>query len=102
MATSKNLTEQNTEDKLILSQEDSLANLFQLPENKKGNQIAVTSGRKCYELYGRYSPLGSLVRMFLESSEWNSKIFVLRWKVKVIGCSRLLFHLQASERGIKG
>jgi hypothetical protein len=78
-----------------------LANLFPLQGNKKGKEMTAISGRKCYELYGRYSHLGLLVKMFLESSEWNSKIFVLRWKVKAMKSSRLLFHLRASEHGIK-
>lgn len=101
METSENLTDQNIGGLLTSSQEGSLASLFQLPENNKGKTIAVISGQKCYELYGKYSRLGSLVKMFLESSNWHSKIFVLRWKVKAMKSSRLLFHLQASERGIK-
>lgn len=82
-------------------QEGFLANLFPLQGSKKGKEMTVISGRKCFELYGRYGRLSSLVRMFLDSSEWNSKIFALRWKVKVMKSNRLLFHLQASERGIK-
>ena len=93
--------EQDSGIQLTLFAGDFHASHFPLQESKKGTQMTVFYGRKCYELYGKYSRLGLLVKMFLESSEWNSTIFVLRWKTKVTKSNRLLFHLQASERGIK-
>ena len=58
--------------------------------------MTVTSGRKCSELYGNSDPLGSLVRMCLESSIWHSTRCFLTWKVKDTPRRRLLFRLAVS------
>lgn len=50
-----------------------------------------TSGRRCAELFRKSGPLGSLVRMCLESSIWRSTRCYLTWKVKVTPARRLLF-----------
>ena len=51
--------------------------------------MTVTSGRKCFGQYGRYDPLGSLVRTLLESPAWYNPAVRLRWKVKPLCLKRL-------------
>jgi len=58
--------------------------------------MTVRSGRKCSELLGKPSLLGSLVRMLLESSRWNSTISFLTWKASATPRGRLLFRLVPS------
>ena len=58
--------------------------------------MTVTSGRKCLESYGNSGPLGSLVRMCLESSIWRSTRCLLTWKRKDMKPSRSLFQLAVS------
>lgn len=95
-----NSTEDPTGEKSTFSQADFPVSLFPQQENEWENQTTVTSGRKCSELYARYSPLGSLVRTFLESSRWKMaqhlKGYSLTWKVKDTPFRRLLFQLQQS------
>ena len=58
--------------------------------------MTVRSGRKCCELLTGQSPLGSLVRTWLESSRWNSTISYLTWKPSATPRGRLLFRLVPS------
>lgn len=58
--------------------------------------MTVTSGRQCATLSRKTGPLGSLVKMCLESSRWNSTIVALTWKTKVTKFNRLLFQLAPS------
>lgn len=51
--------------------------------------MTVTSGRKCFGQYGRYDPLGSLVRTLLESPAWYNPAVRLRWIVKPLCLKRL-------------
>ena len=81
---------------LTCSQVDFLANLSVSPGSEKARQMTVRSGRKCCELLGKPSPLGSLVRMLLESSRWNSTISFLTWKASATPRGRLLFRLVPS------
>lgn len=46
-------------------------------------------GRKCYERYGRFSPIGLLVKTLLESSQWYNPAVKLRWDVKNLCSERL-------------
>ncbi len=70
-------------------QEGSLANLSALPDNERERTMTVTSGLKCYGLYGRYSPLGSLARTLLASSRWYSPARRLKWEAKPLFSERL-------------
>ena len=70
--------------------------LSPLPGSKEARMMTVTSGRKCSELYGNSGPLGSLVRMCLESSIWHSTRCYLTWKTKDLPHNRLLFRLAVS------
>ena len=53
-----------------------------MPDSDAARQMTATSGRKCSELYRNSGPLGCLLRMLLESSAWNSKHRLLKWKVE--------------------
>jgi hypothetical protein len=90
---------------LTLFAEDSPANLSPQQEKEKAQKMTVIYGRKCYESYGKLSPLGLLVKMFLESSTWTagrySKKYTLIWKAKGTPFNRLLFQLWPSELGIE-
>jgi len=80
-------------DQLTLLPEDSLANLTASPGNAEATMMTVRSGRKCSESYERQGPLGSLVRMCLESSAWRSTACLLIWSVKATPARRSLFQL---------
>lgn len=54
-------------------------------------QITVRSGRRCCERYTRYSPLGSLARMFMESSRWFSPAKRLIWDAQAIFLRRITY-----------
>ena len=89
-------------EQLTLFQEVSLANLFPLPGNVKAREMTVTSGRRCFELYGSCVQLGSLVKMCLESSIWHSTRCLLTWKKKDTPHKRLLFRLVPWTRRTEG
>ncbi len=71
----------------MFSQEASPANHSALQESERERKMTVTSGLKCYELYKRYSPLGSLARTLLASPRWYSPARRLTWDAQMI-CSR--------------
>ena len=77
------------EGRLTYSQEGFLASHFQRRESEGERKMTVTSGRKCFGQYGRYDPLGSLVRTLLESYRWYNPAVRLRWKVKPLCLKRL-------------
>lgn len=77
------------EGRLTYSQEGFLASHFQRQESEGERKMTVTSGRKCFGQYGRYDPLGSLVRTLLESPAWYNPAVRLRWKVKPLCLKRL-------------
>lgn len=69
-----------------------------LPGSDEARRMTVISGRKCLELLESCSPVGSLVRMLLESSIWRSTRCTLTWKTKATKAGRCLFRLAASTR----
>lgn len=77
------------EGRLTYSQEGFLVSHFQRQESEGERKMTVTSGRKCFGQYGRYDPLGSLVRTLLESPAWYNPAVRLRWKVKPLCLKRL-------------
>ena len=77
-------------------QEDFLANHSVQPGSEEARRMTVTSGRRCLELFRRSDPVGSLVRMLLESSAWNSTRCYLTWKRSATPAKRLLFRLVPS------
>src|SRR5699024_2440563 len=89
-------------EQLTLFQEDSPASRSALPGSEEARRMTVISGLKCSELYRNYGPLGSLVRMLLESSIWRSTRCTLTWKTKVTPSKRLLFRLVPSTPRTEG
>lgn len=71
------------------SQEAFLASPFLTRESERERKTTATSGRKCCERYGRYSPLGSLVKTLLESSRWYSPAVSLKWEAKTLFSERI-------------
>ena len=69
--------------------EGFLASPSAWPDKEKERMITVTSGLKCSELYGKSDPLGSLVRMLLESSRWYSPARRLKWEVRPLYSERI-------------
>ena len=76
--------------------EASPASLFPLPESSERKKMTAISGRRCFDLYGSASPLGSLARTLLDSLTWASTKCALIWKAKATPSSRLLFQLAPS------
>lgn len=74
---------------MTYSQEGFLASHFQRRESEGERKMTVISSRKCFGQYGRYDPLGSLVRTLLESYRWYNPAVRLRWKVKPLCLKRL-------------
>ena len=64
-----------------------------VPGSNEARTMTAISGRKCSESYKRQGQLGSLVRMLLESSTWDSKKRALIWKGLAMQSNRLLFRL---------
>ncbi len=76
----------STEEQLTLFAGDSPVSHSALPGSKEAQEMTEHSGRKCLESYGRWSQLGSLAKMFLESSTWNSTRCYLTWKIRGYSC----------------
>ena len=93
--TSKRSMARHIEESLF-SQADFPASRSVMPGSSEARTTTVISGRKCAESYARQGPLGSLVRMLLESSTWHSTRCVLTWKRKVTKSNRSLFQLAPS------
>lgn len=80
-------------EQLTLFQEDSLASHLALPGSEEARMMTVTSGRKCFALYGKSARLGCLAKMCLESSIWRSTRCFLTWRAQNTKSKRLLFRL---------
>jgi len=87
-----------TEDKSTYSQEDSLANRIQQPDNEKGKRMNAISGRKCCESFARFNHVGSWAKTFSDlligQRDWSSKRCNLIWRLKGTKYKRLYFQLQ--------
>lgn len=84
-------TSESGKEKSMFLQEDSLANRSVLPEEERERTMTATSGLRCYERYGRYSQLGSLVKTLLESRQWWSPAKRLRWDAQTISSKRITY-----------
>lgn len=78
--TSEILEEDLSAAELIFSPEASLASHLVLPGSDEARQMTASSGLKCSELFKRQTPIGSLVRTLLASTDWASTIVFLTWK----------------------
>lgn len=66
------------------------------PDSDEARMTTAISGRKCADSLARYSQLGYLAKMLLESSVWASTRCYLTWKHSVTPAKRLLFRLVPS------
>lgn len=96
MTTSENLMAGSTEEQLTLFAGGSRASRTAMPGSNEARQMTVTSGRRCFESFGKWSRVSSLARMFLASSAWNSTKCFLTWKHSATPAGRLLFLLRPS------
>nr|DAM26451.1 MAG TPA: hypothetical protein [Caudoviricetes sp.] len=91
MKTSQRQISPNGEEKSTFSQGAFPANRSALQASDLERKMTVLSGRKCCELYGKYSPLGSLVKTLLESSRWYSPARRLKWDAQTIYSRRITY-----------
>lgn len=96
MKTSQRQTSPLGEAKSTSSQEAFLVKPLAWQGKDLEIKTTVTSGRRCYGRYGRYSPLGSLVKTLLASSRWYSPARRLRWDAQTI-CSRRITYTERSS-----
>lgn len=83
METSRKLISTNGEERLTSSAEASLVSRSVPPGREEGRMTTVISGRRCCASLPKSSPVTSLARMLLESSQWwSSRGITLEWKVK--------------------
>lgn len=75
----------------MFSQEDSPANLSPSLAEERERTITATSDHRCFERYGRYTPLGSLVKTLMESRRWWSPAKSLRWDAQTIFSKRITY-----------
>ena len=91
MKTLPKQTSQSGTEKSMFSQEDSPANLSPSLAEERERTITATSGHRCFERYGRYTPLGSLVKTLMESRRWWSPAKSLRWDAQTIFSKRITY-----------
>lgn len=75
------------------SQADFLASHTVSPGSEQARAMTARSGRKCAELLRSPDRVGCLVKMFLESSIWNSTECFLTWKASATPAGRWCFQL---------
>lgn len=78
-------------ERSMFSPEDSPANLSPSLAEERERTITATSGHRCFERYGRYTPLGSLVKTLMESRRWWSPAKSLRWDAQTIFSKRITY-----------
>lgn len=91
MKTLPKQTSQSGTARSMFSQEDSPANLSPSLAEERERTITATSGHRCYERFGKLSPLGSLVKTLLESRRWWSPAKSLRWDAQTIFSKRITY-----------
>lgn len=78
-------------ERSMFSPEDSHANPSPSLVEERERKITATSVLRCFERYGRYTPLGSLVKTLLESKRWWSPAKSLRWDAQTIFSKRITY-----------
>ena len=91
MKTLPKQTSQSGTARSMFSLEDSPANLSPSLAEERERTITATSGHRCFERYGRYTPLGSLVKTLMESRRWWSPAKSLRWDAQTIFSKRITY-----------
>lgn len=69
-------------------QEAFLASHSVMPGSAEARKMTATSGLRCSAALTKSSPLGSCVRMLLESSRWSSRARLLQWQVRPLYSTR--------------
>ena len=64
---------------------------FSLAGRRKGADDNRYLCHRCFERYGRYTPLGSLVKTLMESRRWWSPAKSLRWDAQTIFSKRITY-----------
>ncbi len=90
MKTSRQQTSPHGTDVSTCSLEASRANLFHLLEEGGERLTTATSGQRCYEQFGKCSPLSSLVKTLLESCRWYNQATRLEWKAQPMRQERVM------------
>lgn len=80
----------------LFSREDFPASLSVSPGSEQARKMTASSGLQWLPLLKLSGPLGSLARMCLASSRWNSTVVLLTWKHKATPSGRSLFQLAPS------
>lgn len=78
--------------------DQALANLTVSPGSSEAQTMTVTSGKNISELLPENTPVGSFVRMCLESNLPFSKRCFLIWRMRVTKSRRLIYRLAPSMR----
>ena len=91
MKTSQRQTSPSGTERSMFSQEDSHASRSRSLVEERERTITATSGRTCFGRFGKFSPLGSLVRTLLESRRWWSPAKSLSWGVQTIYSRRITY-----------
>ena len=73
------------------SREDSHASLSRSQDEERERAITATSGRRCIGQSQRLTPLGSLVKMLLESPRWWSPAKRLTWVARPTFSRRTIY-----------
>lgn len=91
MKTLPKQTSESGKEKSMFSPEDSHASLLALPAEEREKTITAISGHRCYERFGKLSPLGSFVKTLLESELWWSPAKRLKWDAQTISSKRITY-----------
>ena len=75
----------------MFSQADFPASLSPSQEIEKVRRMTATSGWKCFELYKKYSQLGSLLKTLMVSERWWNPIVKLNWGVQILYSRKVIF-----------
>ena len=86
----------NGEAKSTCSRQGFHASRSVLQDSAEERTTTATCGRRLFAQYGRYSPLGSLVRTLLASSRWYSPARRLRWDAQTIFSRRITYTERSS------
>jgi DNA (cytosine-5)-methyltransferase 1 len=84
-------TSESGKERSMFSPEDSHASLLALPAEEREKKITAISGHRCYERFGKLSPLGSFVKTLLESELWWSPAKRLKWDAQTISSKRITY-----------
>lgn len=91
---SQEQTSMNEEEELMSLQEVFRVSLSPWQVRERERTITVTSGLTCLGPYTKSSPIGSLVRTLLVSSQWYNSARRLKWEVRPLYSERVTLYLK--------